>query len=76
MSHYAKILTADIANYLGFRVSIWLSGCRRHCQGCFNPQAWDFSFGKEFNADALKKVENELQKEWIRGSSILGRRAS
>ena len=73
MSKYLKILTADIANFIGFRVSIWLSGCRRHCKGCFNPQAWSFDVGKEFDEEAMKKVEYELQKEWISGSSILGR---
>ncbi|MBQ2302955.1 MAG: 4Fe-4S cluster-binding domain-containing protein [Bacteroidales bacterium] len=60
-------------NFLGFRVSIWLSGCRRRCKNCFNPQTWDFNSGRPFDDAALKKIENELKKDWCRGTSILGR---
>ena len=72
MSRYHKILKADIGNFNGFRVSVWLSGCRRHCEGCFNPQAWPFDSGKLFDDVALKKIEKELKHEWCRGVSILG----
>ena len=71
MARYHRILKADIANFLGFRVSIWLSGCRRHCKNCFNSQAWSFDSGMLFDDAALKKIENELRKEWCRGVSIL-----
>jgi anaerobic ribonucleoside-triphosphate reductase activating protein len=46
--HYADIKKADIANGLGVRVSVFVSGCTHHCKNCFNSEAWDFNYGKEF----------------------------
>lgn len=72
MSNYISMMKADIANFRGFRTSIWLSGCRRHCKGCFNSHTWDFKAGQPLDEEAYKKLENELKKEWCRGLSILG----
>ena len=46
--NYALIRKNDIANGLGVRVSLFVSGCRHHCKGCFNPETWNFSYGKPF----------------------------
>ena len=46
--HYADIKKADVANGLGVRVSVFVSGCTHHCKNCFNREAWDFNYGKEF----------------------------
>ena len=40
--NYAELKKTDIANGEGVRVSLFVSGCRRHCKGCFNEIAWDF----------------------------------
>ena len=34
--NYAEIKNLDIANGLGLRVSLFVSGCTHHCKGCFN----------------------------------------
>ena len=54
--NYADIKKADIANGLGVRVSLFVSGCKHKCKGCFNPEAWDFNYGKKFDETA----ENEM----------------
>ena len=41
--NYATIKYYDIANGPGVRTSIFVSGCRHHCPGCFNAVAWDFA---------------------------------
>ena len=47
--NYADIKIADVANGRGVRVSLFVSGCNHHCNGCFNPQAWDFNYGKKYS---------------------------
>ena len=50
--NYAELKKTDIANGEGVRVSLFVSGCRRHCKGSFNEIAWDFAYGKPFDAAA------------------------
>ena len=70
--NYAKIYRADIANGIGFRVSLFVSGCARNCKGCFNKEAQDPSFGKPFDDKAKQKIFKELEHDWCRGVSLLG----
>ena len=70
--NYADIKIADVANGEGIRVSIFVSGCNHHCKGCFNQEAWDFNYGKEFNEECINKILNELDNPYIKGLSILG----
>jgi anaerobic ribonucleoside-triphosphate reductase activating protein len=70
--NYAKILPFDVGNGPGFRVSLWVSGCRRHCKGCFNKEAWDFKYGQEFDGETLHELVRMLDNPNIEGLSILG----
>ncbi|MCI8761136.1 MAG: anaerobic ribonucleoside-triphosphate reductase activating protein [Clostridia bacterium] len=70
--HYADIKKADIANGLGVRVSVFVSGCTHHCKNCFNSEAWDFNYGKEFTGEEIEKVINELDHPYVSGLSLLG----
>lgn len=70
--NYSEILTDDVANGLGFRTSLFVSGCRHNCPGCFNHQAADFKFGKKFTQKVAKKVLDSLSPEYIRGLTVLG----
>ena len=70
--NYAAIKKCDVANGLGVRVSLFVSGCRRHCRGCFNPEAWSFGFGKPFTKETEEELIKALGPSWIRGLSILG----
>lgn len=70
--NYANIKKYDISNGYGIRVSLFVSGCRRHCQGCFNSVAWDFNYGKEFTEDTEKEIFELLNKDYISGFSLLG----
>ena len=54
--NYATIKYYDIANGPGVRTSVFVSGCRHHCPGCFNEVAWDFGYGKPFD----KAIRNEV----------------
>ena len=69
---YADIKKYDIANGIGVRVSIFVSGCTHHCKGCFNPEAWDFNYGKRFTKDTIDEIIDALSPSYIKGLSLLG----
>lgn len=70
--NYAQIKECDIANGVGVRTSLFVSGCRHRCPGCFNAEAWDFFAGREFTAEVAQRVLDSLRLEYVRGLSILG----
>ena len=70
--NYAGIKKVDIANGPGVRVSLFVSGCRNHCRGCFNPETWDFSYGEPFTKETEDEIIKARRPSWIQGLSILG----
>lgn len=70
--NYAEIKKVDIANGPGVRVSLFVSGCRNHCKGCFNPETWDFDYGRPFTRGTEDEIIEALRPSWIQGLSILG----
>ena len=70
--NYASIRTCDIANGEGVRVSLFVSGCTHRCKGCFNPDQWDFAYGKPFDAGTEAEIFAALDKGFISGRTILG----
>lgn len=70
--NYAEIKKNDVANGPGVRVSLFVSGCRHHCKGCFNEEAWDFNYGKEFNNKVEDEIIEALSHDYIRGLTLLG----
>ena len=70
--YYGEIKKIDIANGDGVRVSLFVSGCRIHCPGCFNAMTWDFCYGKEFTQDTEKEIIEALEKDFISGLTVLG----
>ena len=50
---YLSITQPDINNGLGFRVTLWVSGCKLRCKGCHNPESWCFDAGKDFTDETL-----------------------
>ena len=70
--HYGRINKCDIANGEGIRVSLFVSGCRNRCPGCFQPETWDFNYGSEFDERAKDNILSALENPSVRGLSILG----
>ena len=70
--NYATIKYYDIANGPGVRTSVFVSGCRHHCPGCFNVVAWDFDYGQPFDKPTRNEVFASCQPDYIAGLSLLG----
>lgn len=70
--YYGRIKNLDISNGPGVRVSLFVSGCRNRCKGCFNPETWSFTYGQEFTWETLHEIEEMLKNPNVSGLSILG----
>ena len=71
--YYGRIKKTDIANGPGVRVSLFVSGCRNHCTGCFQPETWSFNYGQEYDGvNTVNDIIEALSPEYISGLSILG----
>ena len=69
---YANFKEYDIANGPGIRFSLFVSGCTHHCKGCFNPETWDFNYGKPFTKDVEDFILKEVGHEFYEGMTLLG----
>ena len=70
--YYGEIKNCDIANGIGVRVTLFVSGCRNHCPGCFQPETWDFAYGKPFTEETEAYLLELLKPEYINGLTLLG----
>lgn len=70
--NYADIKQYDVANGLGIRVSLFVSGCTHHCKNCFNKETWDFHFGNPFTEAEIEKILEYLKPSYVSGLSLLG----
>lgn len=70
--YYSKLNKFDLNNGDGCRVTLFCSGCRNHCEQCFNKETWNFKFGKEFNDETLNEIIDALRPDYINGITFLG----
>ena len=70
--YYGAIKKCDIANGEGIRVSLFVSGCRNRCNGCFQPETWDFNYGRLFDEAAVDEIMLAADNHSVRGLTILG----
>ena len=70
--NYSAVKYCDNADGLGVRTSLFVSGCRNHCKGCFQPETWDFCHGKPFDSAVEEEILESLKPDYIRGLTLLG----
>lgn len=72
--HYCGLDTCDVLNGVGFRVTLFCSGCNKtpKCRYCQNSEAWDFQYGDLFTEDTKSTILEALSKPYISGLSLLG----
>lgn len=70
--YYGNIKNYDIADGPGVRVSLFVSGCRHHCKGCFNAETWNFEYGQPYTQETEDEIIRLLGAEYIQGLTVLG----
>ena len=70
--NYSAIKYCDIANGTGIRTVLFVSGCRNHCEGCFQPETWSFAYGRPFTEAEQAEILRSLEPDYVRGLTLLG----
>lgn len=66
----AGILTCSFVNGEGARYVVFLQGCNHHCQGCQNPETWNFDGGTEISAKEI--AEDFRKRKLLDGITLSG----
>lgn len=70
---YAGVIKNDIAAAPGVCVSFFTQGCPFHCEGCHNPESWDYNGGKEFTVDVLDDIIKSINANGVsRNFCVMG----
>ena len=70
--NYCGLKLFDITNGEGIRTSLFVSGCRNRCPGCFQPETWDFNYGEPFDESTAEKIFSAMENPSVRGLTLLG----
>ncbi|MBE6052416.1 MAG: anaerobic ribonucleoside-triphosphate reductase activating protein [Clostridium sartagoforme] len=70
--NYAKIRNFDVSNGPGVRATLFVSGCTNNCEGCFNKELQDFSYGEKWTKEIEDKFIIQVKNSNIVGVNILG----
>ena len=69
---YAQIRKYDTSNWDGINTTIFFSGCKFNCPGCFNKDAQDFNYGLDYDLDVENLFISYAKDEHSVGVCILG----
>lgn len=70
--HYGNIKPFSVENGDGIRVSLFVSGCRNCCNGCFSKNTWNFGYGEEYTRETKDNILSLLKPDYIKGITVLG----
>ena len=70
--NYAQFRKYDVANGVGIRTTLFLSGCTHNCPNCFNKEYQNFKYGNKWNKETEDVFISLCKNENVNGVSILG----
>lgn len=70
--YYGALKKNDIADGPGVRVTLFVSGCTHHCEGCFQPETWNFEYGEPYTDAVTEEIIEAMRPEHIAGFTLLG----
>lgn len=70
--NYTKMMKYDTSNWDGITATIFFSGCRFHCPGCFNQETWDFNYGQPFDKKTEDLFISYAKNPHVTGVCLLG----
>ncbi len=70
--NYCAIKKNDIANGEGIRTTLFVSGCRNRCPGCFQKETWDFNYGEPFSCATAEEIYKTFDNPVVKGITVLG----
>ena len=56
MLDLSGIVSDSIVDGPGIRTTIFSQGCPHHCEGCHNPETWDFGCGTQVPVEAILEI--------------------
>lgn len=73
MLYYSGIDTQSTVDGTGVRLVIFFSGCKHRCDGCHNPETWNFRNGQEFTSEVKEKIFDIISRsQLISGITLSG----
>lgn len=69
---YGQMRKYDIANGVGIRSTLFVTGCTHHCYHCFNEEYQDFQAGQEWTEQSEALLLSYLKDEHVSGLTVLG----
>ena len=70
--NYCNIKKNDVADGEGIRVTLFVSGCTHHCEGCFQPETWNFDYGDPYTKEVEDEIISAMKPGHISGLTLLG----
>ena len=56
MLDLSGIVSDSIVDGPGIRTTIFCQGCPHHCEGCHNPETWDFGCGTQLSVERIADI--------------------
>lgn len=70
--NYSGIVNCSIVDGLGFRTTLFISGCKHCCEGCQNPHTWDFNAGRPYTKEVEDILFDRISEDYIKGLTLSG----
>ncbi len=59
MLELSGIVTDSIVDGPGIRTAVFSQGCPHHCEGCHNPETWEFGIGTPMQEETVADIVRE-----------------